>query len=670
MFFLRYSKKLRIFVPSFDNYKHLMKMNLKYFVLLGSLVLGLTSCSDDNDDSLPVVDNKEWKADANKDTSVRPGDDFYMYCNGGYWNNTTVDEAHPFKKLFLDELINEMRKREEALTLPSKAKMLADADRTDAAAIAAQKAKLQRAIERVNAITTKEEAWKLTGQLLKEGYFTPLDLAVFSSGGKMGVMLQGRAGNDYTPMGLMKENLSWQLANDPDLMAKVRPLRGASTRGFDNRKYPMLVTIFRELGISLDHVYLPDANPDAIEEGSVEKLMQMTQTLQDASVKDWKEMLTEYLNKDAVFFDDAALQAVNTAEGASLTHKQAAENFADKYLNYEKSYEFAKAYISAGQKQLITGYAEELRQTFRERIQNNGWMSEASKQKAIEKLNAMSFNIGAPDEWYEEGLADLSRELTVLDDVLALRRASIGLICKVAGLPNNKAAFHIIMMGGRPLTTVNSFYIGNYNAMFVYPAFMLPPTYRPEVNDAHNYANMTPWGHEITHGFDTDGARWNKNGDLEDIWASDADRQEFQKRSQQLIDYYSSFDVMPLETGLKNDGAYTVAENVADLGGFLLAYDSYKKHLKQQGFEGEQLRLQQRRFYEAYGYLWCAKWTAAHATNKTNGNWEAGVAKDEHSLFRERVNGIVTNTDDWYELFDVKATDKLYLAPNNRIRIW
>lgn len=85
MFFLRYSKLFLTFVSSFDIYKHLMKMNLKYFVLLGSLVLGLTSCSDDNDDSLPVVDNKEWKADANKDTSVRPGDDFFMYCNGGYW---------------------------------------------------------------------------------------------------------------------------------------------------------------------------------------------------------------------------------------------------------------------------------------------------------------------------------------------------------------------------------------------------------------------------------------------------------------------------------------------------------------------------------------------------------------------------------------------------------
>ena len=602
----------------------------------------LTACSDNDDNPSPVIDDKEWKADANKDTSVRPGDDFYMYCNGGYWNNTTVDETNRLKRLFLGELGDEMQKRVAALTYPSLVKILADADKTDAATIKAQKE--------------------------KEGYSSPLDLSVFSIGGKIGVILDKRSGNEHAS--LVKESLSWQLANNPDLMAKIRPLTGATTRGFDNGKYPMLVTIYQELGISLDNAYLPDVNPNVIENGLVEEYMQTALSMQDKSVEEWKAGLIEFLKQDAVFFDDAALQAANAADGTSLTHRDAAENFAGKYLDYEKSYVFAKAYITADQKQVMAGYANELRQTFRERIQNNVWMSDASKQNAIEKLDAMQFNIGAPDEWFEEGLADLSQEQSVLDDVLALRRANFNLHRKFVGMPNQKAAFHITMSEGRPLTVVNSFYIGNYNAMFIYPAFVLTPAYSPEVNDAHNYAVMVVWGHEITHGFDTDGARWNKIGDLVDIWASDADRQEFKKRSQQLIDYYSTFDVMPFETGLKNDGAYTVAENVADLGGFYLAYDSYVKHLKSQGFTGEQLRLQQQRFYEAYAYLWCGKWNVTHAKGSTLGDEANGIEKDNHSLYRERTNGVVTNTDDWYDLFDVKPTDKLYLAPEKRIRIW
>ena len=630
----------------------------------------MTACShnDNDDDTSPVVDDKAWKADANKDTSVRPGDDFFMYCNGGYWNNTTVDETNRLKRLFLGELGDEMQKRVAALTYPSLVKILADADKTDAATIKAQKDKLQSAFDRVNALTTKEEAWKLIAQFMKEGYSSPLDLSVFSIGGKIGVILDKRSGNEHAS--LVKESLSWQLANNPDLMAKIRPLTGATTRGFDNGKYPMLVTIYQELGISLDNAYLPDVNPNVIENGLVEEYMQTALSMQDKSVEEWKAGLIEFLKQDAVFFDDAALQAANAADGTSLTHRDAAENFAGKYLDYEKSYVFAKAYITADQKQVVAGYANELRQTFRERIQNNVWMSDASKQNAIEKLDAMHFNIGAPDEWFEEGLADLSQEQSVLDDVLALRRANFNLHRKFVGMPNQKAAFHITMSEGRPLTVVNSFYIGNYNAMFIYPAFVLTPAYSPEVNDAHNYAVMVVWGHEITHGFDTDGARWNKIGDLVDIWASDADRQEFKKRSQQLIDYYSTFDVMPFETGLKNDGAYTVAENVADLGGFYLAYDSYVKHLKNQGFTGEQLRLQQQRFYEAYAYLWCGKWNVTHAKGRTLGDEANGIEKDNHSLFRERTNGVVTNTDDWYDLFDVKPTDKLYLAPEKRIRIW
>ena len=136
-----------------------MKMKIKFWMLLVPMVLGVASCSDKSDNPSPAVDDKEFKADANRDTRVRPGDDFYMYCNGGYWNNTTVDETNRLKRLFLGELGDEMQKRVAALTYPSLVKILADADKTDAATIKAQKDKLQSAFDRVNALTTKEEAW-------------------------------------------------------------------------------------------------------------------------------------------------------------------------------------------------------------------------------------------------------------------------------------------------------------------------------------------------------------------------------------------------------------------------------------------------------------------------------------------------------------------------------
>ena len=623
----------------------------------------MTACSDNDDNPSPVVDDKEWKADANKDTSVRPGDDFFMYCNGGYWNNTKVDESDPFIKLHMGELIDAMKKREAALTIPSKVKTLADADKTDAATIKAQKDKLQNVIDRVNALTTKEDTWKLIAELYKEGYRTPFELVTFAIDGKVVVTLTAYVAKDYAALLPTKQNLWWQLANNPDLLASVRPLKSVATRGFDNDKWPMLVTFFNTLGFSLDDVYTIDKNPDYITVGAAELYLNSMLDIQNWSVEKWKQELMEPLQEDAVYFDNDA------AAAASTTCKNAVNKFLDKYLRYELSRAFAQAYVTSDQKQLMTGYAEELRQSFRERIQKYDWISDASKQNATQKINNMIFNIGAPDEWFDEGIADLSQEQTLFDDIRALRRAKINLNRKLTGMTIKRASFHQVILN-MPLTTVNACYIGSGNYMNILPAYMLAPNYNPEVNDAHNYANMMAWGHEIIHGFDTNGAKFDQIGNWGPLWANENDSKEFAKRAQRLIDYYSSLDIMPFETDLKNDGAFTVAENVADLGGFYLAYDSYVKHLKKQGFAGEQLRLQQQRFYEAYAYFWSAKWTADYAKNKTLGNTEKGITKDEHSLFRERVNGVVTNTDEWYELFDVKPTDKLYLAPDKRIRIW
>ena len=232
-----------------------MKMKLKFWMLLVPMALGVASCSDNGDNPSPVVDDKEWKADAYMDTSVRPGDDFFMYCNGGWWNSAVVDETKGIKELHIGQIGDVMKQREAALTLPSKVKVLADAGKTDAATIKAQKDQLQSAIDRVDALTTKEELWKLLGELYKEGYRTPFNLLTFAIDGKVVITLNVYVVKDYMAQLWSKQSLSWQLANNADLLARVRPLKGAATRGFDNEKWPMLVTFFNTLGISLYHRY-------------------------------------------------------------------------------------------------------------------------------------------------------------------------------------------------------------------------------------------------------------------------------------------------------------------------------------------------------------------------------------------------------------------------------
>jgi putative endopeptidase len=443
-------------------------------------------------------------------------------------------------------------------------------------------------------------------------------------------------------------------------------MKKATTRCIDGEKYEMLETMFQELGISLDLAYMPNiSNKDMVAE-DYEKAIADLETIQNKSLDELKDLFTKSIEQDAIFFDDEYLEKSLNTNFISYTHSGAVEKYLMEYMGYAESYAYAKAHpFDKAQKQVYIDFVEQLRQTFRERINNNDWMSEASKQNAIEKLNGMTINIGEPDEWIEEGRGDISNEQTILDDMLAMRRSNLNLLLKLIGMPKDKAAFHMGLIQV-PLSYVQAFYIRNLNAIYIYPEFMTPPAFDPQQNDAHNYATLVIAGHEMTHGYDVNGVKWDKDGNPSNILATEAEAKEFEKRSKQLIDYYSSLDIWPLSLGLKNDGAFTADENVADLGGFILAYNSYQKHLKKQGFEGEQLRLQQQRFYEAYAYVWCDKWSDVYALAITTDD----LSKDNHSLPRERVNGVVTNTDDWYDLFDVTPANKFYVAPQSRVRIW
>ena len=621
-------------------------------------------------DEKSAVDNGTWHVKTEyMDTSVQPGDDFFMYCNGGYWKTAEVGGDNMIQMLHLSRIGNAMNEKVSALTLPSKQKVAADQQKTDSATISDEWQSLQQAVQRVEALTTKQEAWQLMADLSAEGFDCPLRLMSFAKNGKIAFMFFPTSEPEYkSDAFLTGKPLSWHLANNADLLTKVQPVCGGHRRGFAQSQWPMLVTMCNRLGIPLDDAYTVDAEPLYIENQTVELHLQKMVEVQDMSIEQWKNVLKTVITNDAVYFDNDSAAAKN------LTCQDAVSNFLGCTLNYEQSYHFAKAYITDDMKQQARERTELLRNVFRQCISRNTWLSAASKQKAVEKLNAMVFNVGAPDEWIDEALPDLSQQPNLAADIRALRRSLLALKCKITGMSIQRGSFHQILID-IPLSTFNAFYYSSGNYMNILPAFIMPPAFDSQQNEAHNFATMTVWGHEITHGFDTNGAKFNTVGDLGSLWACDADNQEFIRRTGQLAALYSSFDVMPQEAGVKVDGEYTLAENVADLGGSLIAYDAYVNYLDSHGFKGDERRLQLQRFYQAVAYMFSAKWTAEYARIRTVGNDPAAskpspYSKDNHSMFHERVNGIVCNADSWYELFGVKPGNKLYLAPESRIRIW
>ena len=168
----------------------------------------------------------------------------------------------------------------------------------------------------------------------------------------------------------------------------------------------------------------------------------------------------------------------------------------------------------------------------------------------------------------------------------------------------------------------------------------------------------------MTHGFDSFGANYDKMGNLRNWWTV-ADKMEFEDRQQLLIDCYDQLELLPDEMpGVYAPGEQTLTENIADLGGFLIAHQAYMERLDRDGYTGEERLKQERKFFQGFAELWRSKYGPEYV------NASLFEEQDVHSISKERVNGVVMNCDRWYELYDVQEGDKLYLPVERRTYLW
>ena len=351
-----------------------------FYLLVSAIVaLALSACHTDNpDEPKNMVDNGVWPVPADAgDESYKPGDDFFMFCNGGFWKSAQVDESKVDVNCWAKvEVPRLMDQRLSALNIPSLEKIKSDIARRDEATIALQQQRLQEAMARVEALQTPEEAWRLAARMMKEGYHMTVNLLPFSHNGRLALCIGIDNANDYAAsMFKPGDDPAWRLANVPGVLAQVRPLMDAATKSIDAEQWPMLVTIMQELGVAPENAYFADEN---------------------ASMMLW--FARQAIREEAVLFSDET----------SLTQEELLNIISKKYLRYERSKVFADAYVNAEMKQRAIAHCEQMRETFRQRIDASTWMSDASKQSVRRKLDAMTFNVGCPDQWMPEGLPDLS----------------------------------------------------------------------------------------------------------------------------------------------------------------------------------------------------------------------------------------------------------------------
>ncbi len=296
-----------------------------------------------------------------------------------------------------------------------------------------------------------------------------------------------------------------------------------------------------------------------------------------------------------------------------------------------------------------------LREAYRVSINELDWMTPETRAKALVKLDKFTPKIGYPARW-----RDYSALVVDRDDLYGnYRRGHVvnsdRELAKLGG-PVDRDEWFMTPQ------TVNAYYNPGMNEIVFPAAILQPPFFDADADDAANYGGIgAVIGHEIGHGFDDQGAKYDGDGNLVDWW-TDADRAEFGVRTKALIDQYEKFTPRALDASHHVNGAFTVGENIGDLGGLSIALLAYELSLKGQeapvidGLTGVQ------RVYFGWAQVWRTKSRDAEAIRR--------LAVDPHSPPEFRCNGVIRNIDSFYEAFDVSETDELYLDPAERVRIW
>jgi putative endopeptidase len=409
------------------------------------------------------------------------------------------------------------------------------------------------------------------------------------------------------------------------------------------------VTLLNDLGIKADSVNVEQP-------AYYDKLSSL---LKSTPIPEWKIYLkANSLNAfDDVLskpFADASFLYTKALTGQASRKPRAEEitQEIDRSLGHALAQLYVKKYFTEEAKKRMGVLVDNLKRAFEARITRLDWMSDSTKAKAKEKLQAFTEKIGYPDKWRDYSNV-VVRDNTYFENRLSANANEYQYNVDKIGKAVDRSEWYTTP------PTVTAYNNPPLNEI-VFPAGILqPPYFDPNADDALNYGGIgMVIGHEITHSFDDQGAQFDKEGNLKNWWTKD-DYEKFKAKTQQVIDQYDTFTVLD---SLHVKGALTVGENTADIAGVAIAYDAFK--LTEQGKDTTRLDgfTPDQRFFISIARIWRVKTTDEFLRMYVNTN--------SHSPARWRVNGPLMNTNAFYEAFNVQPGDKMYKPEESRIKVW
>ena len=665
------------------------------------LILMFTSCEQKK-----AVDNKPDVLQANMDSTVNPGDDFFSYANGGWIKKMTIPETESswsIGQMVQEEIYLKLKTINEDAAKNTNStdaitKKIGSFWRSgmDSAGIDVQKlAPLQNEMRLITAITSKEDLTKVIAAMhvmrvpCAFGNYVGQD----DKNSEVMAFLMGQGGlgmpnrdyyfnNDERTLNVKAAYKTYLLqtftqvdsttaAETADKVFAMETAMAKASRKLADLRDPyknynkMSWAQLEKLSPNFDWKYYRTATGankvDSVIIGQPEFFKAFNSLLQTTALATWKQYLTvRLIQANAPYLDSQTFNNFFTFR-KSLTGATAPRARWKRVLDSEESaigdalgQLFVKEYFSERAKERYVKMVEDVRDAYKTRISKLSWMSDSTKAQAYDKLAKIKPKVGYPDKWKDFSKMIIA-DVPWVTNVRNAEKWWYNYEMNKLGKPVDRTEW------GMTPQTYNAYYNPSNNEI-VLPAgiFTIPGYKDEELDDAvvYGYAAASTIGHEITHGFDDQGRQYDASGNLKNWW-SKKDEAEFTKRAAFIIKQFNEFS--PVDT-LHVNGDATQGENIADLGGVLLGFDAFKKTtaFKENKMIGGLTQTQ--RYFMGYALGWMSTSRKERLANQ--------VMTDVHAPAKERVNGPVVNVPEFYTAFNIKPNAKMYRADSLRVNIW
>jgi putative endopeptidase len=643
----------------------------------------------------------------NMDTRALPGADFYRYATGGWSDANPIPDEFARYGSF-DQLRDNNQKQIQELVQElgtgthetgSSAQKIGDLYQVgmDEARLNKEGNKpLQAQLKTIQDVKTREELIALTAALRVEGPSPFFDIYVGPDDKNSSVNIlqiwQGGLGMSDRDYYLLNDKASKEMRKGYVRLIETQFLNAgfnAAEAKKASKTVLKLETTLAKAHYPKEKVRIPELNyhkyslnqlNDSVSEldwkkflrlagaekatdvnvGQPEALAKAVELMRTLPLNELKAYLSwSLINEAAAYLSDSFVNANFEFYGKQMSGAKTIRprwkrvlNTIDGSLGEEVGKLYVARYFPAQAKERMLKLVSNLQLALGERIAGLEWMSPETKVKAQEKLNAFIVKIGYPDTWRDYSGLTINND-SYWTNISRSRRFEYAYQMNKLGKPVDKSEWLMTPQ------TVNAYYNPTTNEICFPAGILQPPFFYLDADDAVNYGAIgVVIGHEMSHGFDDQGCKYDKDGNMQNWWTSE-DAARFEARTKVLVDLFDKIVVLG-ETHA--NGTFTLGENIADNGGLQISFQALKHTSQGQTTEKTDGFTPQQRFFLSYANLWAGNVRDAEILRLTK--------LDPHSLGKWRVNGSVPNIDAWYEAFDINEDSPLYLKKEERVSIW